>query len=102
MRMQVDCRLTQGLGCWWLRLIRPRSSSACYSLILVLARASGWRAWAWWVRITRVGCSGVDPTCLVGSTCDGALSIGDASMAHVCLARTSHLVVDDLGPDLPW
>ena len=22
-------------------------------------------------------------------------------MAHVCLARTSHLVVDDLGPDLP-
>ena len=58
MRMQVDCRLTQGLGCWWLRLIRPRSSSACYSLILVLAR--GWVARggpglgahpAWWAHL---------------------------------------------------
>ena len=50
MRMQVDCRLTQGLGCWWLRLIRPRSSSACYSLILVLARV-GWRGGPGRVRI---------------------------------------------------
>ena len=62
MRMQVDCRLTQGLGCWWLRLIRPRSSSACYSLILVLPVLGG--------VVGLAGCaSGVlgvgGPTCLL-------------------------------------
>ena len=41
--------------CWWL-VIRPRSSSACYSLILVLARV-GWRGGPGRVRIRRVGCS---------------------------------------------
>ena len=53
-------RRSEGLGvhsmrpvwfCTW-----PRSSSACYSLILVLARV-GWRGGPGRVRIRRVGCS---------------------------------------------